>query len=376
MTLLAITADLHVDPAWSRIDPETGLNARLLDYLRTTTFVALEARKAGAKGLVVAGDFTERRHPAPWLVSRIREALAHGPERQVYVRGNHDGEIADGSIVTVLSDGEKRTAASRPSVHLVGTTAIAAIPYLDKHWIRTQPGFEAAPEADVFRVLGEQFVAIAAGLYATAKKKGARAIVLVCHQTLAGGQMSDSQQAFLGDVALVVDSRALAAIGFAAVVAGHLHRHQVVVPGDRPVLYAGSIERVDFGEQDETKGFVLLDVMDGGKVDWTFVETPARRWVTFDDATIGDAVTLARDAIVRARFTDPDVDVVDVRRYLEELGAFAVGEVVPGRRLGGDTPAGLSESLTPSESLVEYFSNDPDRDALLERGRELLAAVA
>lgn len=375
MTRLAITADLHIDPAWTRVDPVTGLNARLVDYLRTTAGVAVKARDEGANALIVAGDFTERRHPAPWLVSRIREALSHGPERQIYVRGNHDGEIADGSIVTVLANGAARTGANRPSLELVGDTVVATIPYLDKHWIRTQPGFESAPEADVFRVLGEQFLAIAGGLYAQATRAGAKSVVLVCHQTLAGGAMSDSQQAFLGDVALVVDSRALQAIGYSAVVAGHLHRHQVVVPGDRPVLYAGSIERVDFGEERESKGFILLDV-EGDKVDWTFVETPARRWVTFDDATIGQARELAPDAIVRARFADPDVDVVDVRRLLEEFGAFEVTEVTAARRVSPETAGGLSETLTPSQALIEYFAGEPDSEALVDRGRELLAAVA
>src|SRR5450759_2347300 len=122
MTRLAFAADLHVDAYGSRIDPETGLNARLVDYLATTAWMAEEARRRGAEALVVAGDFTERRHPAPWLVSQIRGALSSFPGRQVYLRGNHDGEIAGGSIVTLLDDGfdeqdeAGRTGISRPRV--------------------------------------------------------------------------------------------------------------------------------------------------------------------------------------------------------------------------------------------------------------------
>src|SRR5450759_5816467 len=122
MTRLAFAADLHVDAYGSRIDPATGLNARLVDYLATTAWMAEEARRRGAEALVVAGDFTERRHPAPWLVSQIRGALSSFPGRQVYLRGNHDGEIAGGSIVTLLDDGfdeqdeAGRTGISRPRV--------------------------------------------------------------------------------------------------------------------------------------------------------------------------------------------------------------------------------------------------------------------
>jgi hypothetical protein len=70
--------------------------------------------------------------------------------------------------------------------------------------------------------------------------------------------MSDSQQAFLGDVSLVVDARALAGDRLR-----RRRRRPPAPPPGRPrppaspVLYAGSIERVDFGEEHETKGFVV-----------------------------------------------------------------------------------------------------------------------
>ena len=45
----------------------------------------------------------------------------------------------------------------------------------------------------------------------------------------------------------------------AAVLCGHVHRHQVLVaPGLPPVIYAGSTERTSFAEARETKGVVLL----------------------------------------------------------------------------------------------------------------------
>ncbi|MCC7018035.1 MAG: hypothetical protein IT564_12645 [Rhodospirillales bacterium] len=97
--------------------------------------------------------------------------------------------------------------------------------------------------------------------------------------------------------------------------------------------------------------------------------------MTLDDATIGEALGV-EGAIVRARFADPDVDVADVRRFLEERGAFEVTEVTAGRRAAPEIAGGLSESLSAAEALSAYFEADPDREALVERGRRVLAEVA
>ena len=377
MTRIAFTADLHVDSYGQRVDPATGLNARLVDYLTTLRFVAREAEESGCAALVIAGDFTERRHPAPWLVNKIDEAL-DPVGRLICLRGNHDGEIAGGSIVNVLTNGRRfRTAVSRPLVDFVGhphDVAICAIPYLDRHWIRAQPGCEDVPDSQIFRALAEQFVAIARGLYAEAEAaRPGCAKVLVCHQTLAGGQLSETQQAFLGDLQVVVDARELAAIGFEAVVAGHLHRHQVL-EARIPVLYTGSIERVDFGEEHEAKGFVVADVAPG-RFDWQFVETPARRFVTVTDAESVATEDIV-GAIVRYLDLDPAVDRDAVRRAYEEAGAFEVTEIRHRQIEQPDSTGGMSESLSAEQALEAYFLDDPDREPLVERGRRILEEVA
>ena len=379
MTRIAFTADLHIDAYGTRVDPTTGMNARLVDYLRTTRWVAQRARDEGAEALVVAGDITERKHVNDWLLRHIQDALSDGPARQILLRGNHDAEVAGESKVTVLGEMARGwTGHTSPALDVVDDVVIATMPYLDRHWLRSRPEFQAVPDAELYHVLAEQFLTIARGLYAQAKEHLAdKACLLVCHQTLAGAAMSDSQRAFLGDVSLVVDSRALADIGFEAVVAGHLHRHQVVVPGDRPVLYTGSIERVDFGEEHEEKGFVVADVAPG-RFEWQFVPTPARRFVTllgepFIDNP-GDAEI--EGAVVRIRDVPLDADVAEIRRLVEAAGAFDISSIERRPRDATEATGGLAETLTPSQALEEYFDADPAREVLVERGRELLAEVA
>lgn len=73
--------------------------------------------------------------------------------------------------------------------------------------------------------------------------------------------------------------------GVAAVLAGHIHRHQVLTRDLRgrslaaPVLYPGSIERTSIAEADEEKGFLIVEVAhqeSGVRVDWRFKKLPAR----------------------------------------------------------------------------------------------------
>lgn len=382
MSRIAFTADLHVDAYGQRIDAETGLNARLVDYLNTLQAIT-DRGYTDADALVIAGDFTERRHPAPWLVARIRAALSGGPSTQVYLRGNHDGEIAGGSIVSLLDDGfedgdERRIGISRPRLVPIGFDAVlACIPYLDRHWLRAQPGMEHVPDAEVFGILSDQIVTIASGLYAEAKRDYPDAgVVLVLHQTLAGAHMSETQQAFLGDRGTVVDAGRLAAIGFEAVVAGHLHRHQLLEGLACPVLYPGSIERVDFGEEREAKGFVIADV-GPGRFEWEFVETPARRFVTIDcaESKVYGPDDL-RGAVVRVLNLPPETDLAEYRRTLAGGGVFEVDSIRKRPVIAPEAAGGMSEAMSPGDALETYFAGEPDAPALIEEGRRLLAEVS
>jgi hypothetical protein len=110
---------------------------------------------------------------------------------------------------------------------------------------------------------------------------------------------------------------------FAAVLAGHIHRHQVLTTDPRgrrlpaPVLYPGSIERTAFAELGEDKGYLTLEMGPGraGGVlrQWTFHRLPARPMVihtirveSADGPTVrrllGDVIgRAAPDAVLRIR---------------------------------------------------------------------------
>jgi exonuclease SbcD len=148
---------------------------------------------------------------------------------------------------------------------------------------------------------------------------------------------------------------------FAAVLAGHIHRHQVLTTDLRgralptPVIYPGSIERTSFAEREEEKGFVVLDVAPGdarGGVlrQWTFRALPARPMVIEEiqagGADRAAAERLVADAIHRA----PADAVLRIRvRGVPAAGGFAA------------LRAASMRALTPPAMNVELVLVDVER---------------
>lgn len=91
--------------------------------------------------------------------------------------------------------------------------------------------------------------------------------LLCMHQAVEGARVGVQDFTFRrgADVVRGADLPA----GFAAVLSGHIHRHQVLRAGlagrplPAPVVYPGSVERTAFQEREETKGFALLDFEPG-----------------------------------------------------------------------------------------------------------------
>jgi DNA repair exonuclease SbcCD nuclease subunit len=377
---IAISGDLHVDDFGSKVDPGSGLNARFVDALTAARFVASTARELGAEALVIAGDYTERRTPAPPRVARIIDALKAGPDRQIHVRGNHDQERAGQSIVDVLGQVDGWSGFTSPGVELVGDVAVCVIPFLAPSYLRSQAGMETASQGDVYRALAEAYLTIARGQFVAAEALGAKAAILVGHQQLAGGRMSASQQAFLGDLDLVIDARALGSIGYAAVVFGHVHRAQILVDDPAcPVLFTGSTHRVDFAEEFDEQSFVLLDVVDG-RATVERIPIPARRFVTLTgDGVLGEWAEEELAAAICGsvvRVVDAPTDQVEEIRSILGTLPFEVAEIRRRPVQAPESNGGLSETLTAHEALDEYFVDDVDREVLVERGRALLAEVA
>lgn len=119
------------------------------------------------------------------------------------------------------------------------------------------------------------------------ERAGADVRLLCCHQCVEGATVGPQNYTFRSAADVIRGGDLPASL--AAVLAGHIHRHQVLTtdlrgrPLPAPVIYPGSIERTAWAERGEEKGYVVLEAAPGGAGGvlrrWTFHRLPARPMV-------------------------------------------------------------------------------------------------
>src|SRR5690606_20308622 len=198
--------------------------------------------------------------------------------------------------------------------------------------------------------------------------------VLTGHFSVSGAVLGSERSIMLGrDVMVMLSTVSDPAWDYVAL--GHIHRHQCLTLGREgvpPVVYSGSLERIDFGEEGDEKGFCWVELARGSTA-WQFVRSDCRPFITLraDVRGAGDPTqvaleTIARhelgDAVVRMIITaDPETDLLlderAIQIALREAGANHVAALTrsverPARLRLGATP----EGLTPVELLERYLA--------------------
>ena len=185
----------------------------------------------------------------------------------------------------------------------------------------------------------------------------------------------------------------LAAMGFDAILMGHIHKPQVLSKAPF-TAYAGAMTRLDFGEERDPRGGWVWD-SDTGEHGW--IELPARRFYTIDlrcDAAVQDWIerpdltedeaAAVRDAIVRVRYRCTldvalKVDTRDIRRKLLQAEPHHIAginsDIVRGERA---RDASVTEATQPVEALQKYLAQRsdvaPERAKAVQRAAEGMLA--
>ncbi len=402
-------ADLHIGVEnYGRIDPATGLHSRLLDYLERLDEAISFGLEAGVDLVLIAGDIYKNRAPNPThqreFARRVHRLRSAGVPVFI-LTGNHDISPAAGRAHSVeIFDAlgiEGVTIADRPRLHLIATTAgplqIIALPWVTRQTLMTRDELRGASFAEVeyeLRRRLERFVEETAQ-----RLDPTLPAVMVFHGSVDGAQLGAERAMTLGQD-LVLPRAVLAQPGIAYVALGHIHKHQVL-SHDPPMVYPGSLERVDFGEREEPKGCVLVTI-EAGKARWQFHQLDARPFVSIekDVRAISDPLAAVaqlinnqdlRQAVVRVELEATREQTAllredAIRQLLEQAGAFVVAAVTikverSGRRRYAGAEQELLTGLTPRRALELYLKSKqppvaPERiSALLAAADELISEL-
>jgi len=390
-------SDAHIGiENYGRIDPKTGLNSRLADFTAVLDETVERALQGDVDLVVFTGDAYRSRDPSPThqreFARRIHRLSRAGIPVFLLV-GNHDLPAAAGRANSVdifetlevpnVYVGRKPETLKVPTRR--GPVQVVALPWIAQSLLFAKEELRAITADQARQKLAEFTASFLDG--AVASLDPSLPAVLAAHLVVMGATYSSEQSAMLGQE-LVLPRSVVANPAFDYVALGHVHRHQLIAY--LPLtLYAGSLERVDFGEESEDKGFVLVDV-EKGRAEHQFVKVAARRFLTVRaDALEGDPTeatlaALARhevaEAVVRVEITttpeqEAIIDYGAIRRALRD--AYHVAGIVKRVEDRDRVRVPGLGALTPLEALRAYLrskSTPAERlEALAERGARLVA---
>lgn len=386
-------ADVHIGMEnYGTVDPATGASSRVMDFLRSLNAVVDYATQNEADIAIFAGDAFKSSTPNPTyqreFARRIKNLSKQCPV--VLLVGNHDipamtQKASSVEIFHTLAV-DNVIVGRDDQIHLVetrrGPVQVATIPYPVRQRLLAEANLRGLSLGQLDSLLREQLDLLVRNLASQVDPD--IPAVLTGHFTIQGAQLGSERGIMLGrDVAVLLSTIADPVWDYIAL--GHIHFHQDMNPGHRPpVVYSGSIERIDFGEEGASKGFCWVQ-LERGNTTYEFVELPVRPFLTIKvDARAQRDPTQAvikavrkhdfKDAVVRVLIqttpeNDPLINQREIEAALEEAAFIAAiqREIdYPVRaRLGVDRP----EGLTPFELLERYLisrQTSEERIALLK----------
>jgi exonuclease SbcD len=394
-------ADAHIDMAnYGRHDPETGLPLRVLDFLKSLDTIIDTAIAEKVDLVIFAGDAYKDRSPAPtfqreWGRRIIR--LSQAGIRTLLLVGNHDLSPAIGRA-NAIQEFETLavphvTVLSRPqflSADELGLPAqVIAIPWIARSGLVAATDTSPADSSEVFTNIEERLTDLVNGWLEQADPQ--LPTILTAHASVQGAKYGSERTVMLG-ADLVLPGSLVRDARLDYVALGHIHKPQDLNEKSHPpVIYPGSIERVDFGEASDDKFFIIAEVEKGHtRVQWRqltgvrpfidrYKQLESPEGVTAVLEGVLPAPEQLADAIMRLtvdypREWDPLIDEPALRRYAQSAFEFHLikrPQIESRIRLPANQTV---SSLSPLELLNQYWlaSHAEDVDMLQKLAKEII----
>ena len=402
-------ADVHVGMEnYGKTDPETGLSSRVVDFLHRMDEMVAYARENDVDLVIFAGDAFKTRTPNPTyqreFAWRIRDLADVAPV--VMLVGNHDLspsvlkassiEIYDTLAVPnvwVAQEYETRRIRTQRGDVIVGTA-----PYPIRARLMQDIQHTAGRTIrEVDQLLEETLTGLLTNLAEEADVlAGAEAIprILTGHFTVRGAALGSERQVMLGRD-IQVGLHLLADKRWDYVAMGHIHKHQDLTHNRDdapPVVYSGSLERIDFGEESDPKGFCWIE-LERDNTQWEYIRVQARKMLTLrincthESNPTKKVVELIRQhdlrhAVVRLIIAlTPETDAIlndgAIREALRQAGVFHLAGIkrdvqrADRARLAAN-PEGMTHEQLLEQYLISREIERERRNLLIEAAREIM----
>lgn len=412
-------ADAHIDMAnYGRHDPVSGLPFRVLDFLKSLDTIVDTAIAEKVDLVIFAGDAYKDRTPAPtfqreWGRRLMRLSAARIPT--LLLIGNHDLSPASGRAHALQEFDTLQvpylTVIARPqlmtSTELGIPAQVIGLPWVNRSGLLASLDNGESPTSDVVEKL-EDLLTIMLKNYLE-ECDPSLPTILTAHASVQGATFGGERLVMLGtDLvlpgSLVKDER----LDYVAL--GHIHKPQNLNgpgpdPHDKtpylhpPVIYPGSIERVDFGEARDDKFFIIADIQKGHtQVDWrqlkqvrpfaeAYLKIESTENVTAQIKAVLPPARRLKDAIVRLTLDYPRdyerlINEAEIRETVQAADPFEF-HLVKRPQIEGRVRLAEGQniaSLSPLELLEKYWqashTDNADINDLQQLAGQILGGVS
>jgi len=400
-------ADLHLGvESYGRIDPTSGLSSRLHDFLSALDQVVDYALENRVDLVLFCGDAYKSREPSQTqqreFAKRINCLSTSGIPIFLLI-GNHDlpnaiGRATSTEIFDTLAV-KNVYVSNRPDIYRIPTNSgiiqIASLPWIRRSALLSKEDTKNLDFDQINQRLQQVLTNIIAANIPKLDPK--LPSILAAHVWVSSAQVGSERSMTIGQEHMLLLSN-VANPAFDYIALGHIHKHQVL-SHNPPVVYPGSLERLDFSEEEDNKGFYMVEIepdKETGKrrVSFDFHQVTGRRFLTINigiespdaDPTstvlraIAEQEDRVRDAIVRLNIslpaeTEGQLRDNDIRNMLKEAYYFTIAKDIQREtrlRLGKWT----AEEIPPLDALKAYLESkkvSPERaKLLLEYGEKLI----
>ena len=377
-------ADLHI--GFPLKNGENNFN-----FQNTLDFVIEKAKEYKVDLVVIAGDVFHKRDPEvrdEKLFARFVNALAESNIEILIVTGNHEGApFRERSIHLDLYNELPLKfihISKTPEVITIKGVNFITLPYPFKTNILSKEEYRDKSEDEVLNILNRRLLSIVDELIS---EVNGEKNILVAHMPVSEGVIGFEQYInFSKELPLSIEELDRSNIIYYAL--GHLHKNQILKSRkyEHTFAYPGSLDRLDFGEENDPKGFFFVEVEDSLKA-IEFIENPfARKFYTIqiENDSSFDNINFEKikDSIVRVVVKGNLEDEGKLRTLIDKLknSAYVFTQVIDERDTGAVVLSSVSE-VDPIKAIEEYLDKSKDarlkklRERILEEARNILGEL-
>lgn len=362
---IATFADFHLGvTTYGTIDAKTGLNTRVINALESLDNMINYCITNKIEYIIFAGDMYKNNLPSPTLQRelnvRIKRATEHGIK--LYIQsGNHDvspTETAKCPMDPFSTLGVENIEHTRfAKAYMINPNLrILILPtYCDQQQIET-----------ILDKYNDNIKTIVVG-----------------HLTVLGAKLNDW---LLEQSENAISTKVFERNNICAVVLGHLHKHQIL--NESPLIYyTGSLQRIDFTEEFQEKGFVVLDIDE--TVNYEFIEVKSQEFFTINvdikdkvdemeyiTSLLEESKLKIQNSIFRLSMNLNKNNNINDDILIKQIKSYGVKSIASIQknvdRNDSIRNVLINETITEEKALEIYFENNEYKEKIIQTGLNMI----